>query len=200
MRTARPRRSLVLLSPKVLPLAVASPFLCFAAAAQTAGDSVSTLGEVSVRTGTGGPLAPNTLLTSVDILGADKIENQNVGNSWELVGQLPGIQLTDNPHGRGIGQGHLPRLQRRGLYQRHQGADRRHSQQRQQRQPALHRHDLPAGDRLHRGGARHQRPALRPAQHRRQHQLRHAPGRRLLRRPLHLRQRCDARSAAGAGP
>ncbi len=86
------------------PLAVASPFLCLPAAAQTAADSVSTLGEVSVRTGTSGPLVPNTLLTSVDILGADKIENQNVGTSWELVGQLPGIQLTETRMGAESGK------------------------------------------------------------------------------------------------
>ncbi len=90
--------------PRVLPLAVASPFLCLPAAAQTAADSVSTLGEVSVRTGTSGPLVPNTLLTSVDILGADKIENQNVGTSWELVGQLPGIQLTETRMGAESGK------------------------------------------------------------------------------------------------
>lgn len=94
----------MLLSPKVLPFAVASPFLCLAAAAQTAGDSVSTLGEVSVRTGTSGALAPNTLLTSVDILGADKIENQTVGTSWELIGQLPGIQLTETRMGAESGK------------------------------------------------------------------------------------------------
>ena len=61
-----------------------------------------------------------------------------------------------DPHGRRVGQADLPRLQRRGLHQRHQGADRRHPEQCQQRQPALHRHGVPAGHRQHRGGARHQ--------------------------------------------
>ena len=94
----------VLFPSKMLPIAVACSFLCLFAAAQTAGDSTTPLGEVSVRTGATGALTPKTLLTSVDILGADKIENQNVTNSWELIGQLPGVQLTETRMGAESGK------------------------------------------------------------------------------------------------
>ena len=94
----------MLRSKQLLPLVAASPFLCLTAQAQTSGDSVATLGEVVVRAGATGPLTPTALLTSVDILGADKIDNQNVANSWELIGQLPGIQLTETRMGAESGK------------------------------------------------------------------------------------------------
>lgn len=89
---------------RLLPVAVVSSWACFGAAAQTVGDSVTTLGEVAVRPDTRGPLTPSALLTSVDILGADKIAQQNVSQSWELIGQLPGIQLTETRMGAESGK------------------------------------------------------------------------------------------------
>lgn len=90
---------------RLLPWAVASSSLaCLSAAAQTAGDSVSVLGEVPVLSGTGGPLTPASLLTSVDILGGDMVQDKNVGQSWELIGQLPGIQLTETRMGAESGK------------------------------------------------------------------------------------------------
>lgn len=79
---------------KVLTLAVSA---AFATASQGApsGESTITLGEVTVRTAQGGPLLTRNILTSVDVLASDKIEDKQVMNSWELLGQMPGIQLTE---------------------------------------------------------------------------------------------------------
>ena len=95
----------VLFPSKMLPLALAATLACLhTAAAHAAGDSVIVLGEVPVYSGSGGALPPTSLLTSVDILGADKIEDKNVQQSWELLGQLPGIQLTETRMGAESGK------------------------------------------------------------------------------------------------
>ena len=94
----------VLFPYKMLPLALAATLACLYTAAHAAGDSVIVLGEVPVYSGTGGALPPTSLLTSVDILGADKIEDKNVMQSWELLGQLPGIQLTETRMGAESGK------------------------------------------------------------------------------------------------
>ncbi len=52
-----------------------------------------TLGEVVV-TASGGPLEPSKVLTSVDIVTAERVENQVVSNNWELFDQVPGVMLT----------------------------------------------------------------------------------------------------------
>ena len=88
----------------MLPLALAATLACLYTAAHAAGDSVIVLGEVPVYSGSGGALPPTSLLTSVDILGADKIEDKNVQQSWELLGQLPGIQLTETRMGTESGK------------------------------------------------------------------------------------------------
>lgn len=44
------------------------------------------------------------VLTSVDVLGADQIEDKNVSQSWELLGQMPGIQLTETRQGAESGK------------------------------------------------------------------------------------------------
>ncbi|MEW6761809.1 MAG: TonB-dependent receptor [Pseudomonadota bacterium] len=70
-----------------------------------ANDPVIVMGEVRVSAQrAGGPLASNRVLTSVDVLGADKVEDENVMNSWELIGQLPGIQLTETRMGAESGK------------------------------------------------------------------------------------------------
>lgn len=67
----------MLFHSKMLPLALAATLACLhTAAVHAAGDSVIVLGEVPVYSGTGGALPPTSLLTSVDILGADKIEDK----------------------------------------------------------------------------------------------------------------------------
>jgi len=70
-----------------------------------ADDPVIVMGEVRVSAQRpGGPLASNRVLTSVDVLGADKVEDKQVMNSWELVGQLPGVQLTETRMGAESGK------------------------------------------------------------------------------------------------
>jgi len=88
---------------KALTLAVSA---AFATAAQGApsGESTITLGEVTVRTAQGGPLLTRNILTSVDVISGDKVEDKQVMNSWELLGQMPGIQLTETRMGAESGK------------------------------------------------------------------------------------------------
>ncbi len=88
---------------KILTLAISA---AFATTAQStpAGDSTITLGEVTVRTAQGGPLLTTNILTSVDVMASDKIEDKQVMNSWELLGQMPGIQLTETRMGAESGK------------------------------------------------------------------------------------------------
>ncbi|GGY88264.1 TonB-dependent receptor [Pseudoduganella plicata] len=68
-------------------------------------DSTVVMGEVRISAErAAGPLLSNRVLTSVDLLGADKVEDKNVMNSWELVGQLPGVQLTETRMGAESGK------------------------------------------------------------------------------------------------
>ncbi len=53
------------------------------------------LGEVTVNSGNTGSLPTRSILTSVDVMGAERVQDKNVMNSWELIGQMPGIQLTE---------------------------------------------------------------------------------------------------------
>ncbi|HEX8405270.1 MAG TPA: TonB-dependent receptor [Duganella sp.] len=91
---------------KLLPLAIASVMPLLGAYAHAADeDTAITMGQVHISgQRLGGPLISNRVLTSVDILGADKVEDKNVGNSWELVGQLPGVQLTETRMGAESGK------------------------------------------------------------------------------------------------
>ena len=83
-------------------LALALPLLGQPAYAD---DPTIVMGEVRVTAQrNGGPLLTNRVLTSVDVLGADKVEDKNVMNSWELIGQLPGVQLTETRMGAESGK------------------------------------------------------------------------------------------------
>lgn len=73
------------------------------AQAQSTGSAL-TLGKVEVREGTTGALNANQVLTSVDVMGADRIEDRNVAHSWELLGQMPGMQLTETRAGAESGK------------------------------------------------------------------------------------------------
>jgi len=53
------------------------------------------LGEVTVNAENGGSLPTRSILTSVDVMGAERVRDKNVMNSWELIGQMPGVQLTE---------------------------------------------------------------------------------------------------------
>ena len=80
-------------------LAGCLPVLADHAETGISADSTLVLGEVTVAAAKEGPLPTRSVLSSVDILGADRMEHQNVQNSWELFGQMPGIQLTQFKQG-----------------------------------------------------------------------------------------------------
>ena len=87
-----------------LPLALASVTPLFAQPAHAEEPAIA-MGEVRVSARhSSGSLLSNSILTSVDVLGADKVEDKNVMNSWELVGQLPGVQLTETRMGAESGK------------------------------------------------------------------------------------------------
>jgi len=67
-------------------------------------DAALTLGKVDVHQHTEGQLTAHQVLTSVDVLGADQIEDANVAHSWELLGRMPGIQLTETRQGAESGK------------------------------------------------------------------------------------------------
>lgn len=62
------------------------------------------LGEIVV-TSSGGPLATRNVLTSVNIVPTERIENQVVSNNWQLFDQVPGVMLTQ--FGQGATSGKL---------------------------------------------------------------------------------------------
>lgn len=52
--------------------------------------SVVTLGAVTVSGDPSGPLASRNILSSVDVVGADLLQQQPVQYSWELFNRVPG--------------------------------------------------------------------------------------------------------------
>jgi len=86
-----------------LVAATAAILLAPDARAQSSGSAL-TLGKVDVHQHTDGQLTAHQVLTSVDVLGADQIEDKNVAHSWELLGQMPGIQLTETRQGAESGK------------------------------------------------------------------------------------------------
>lgn len=88
---------------KALTLAIATAFAAATHGAPS-GDSTITLGEVTVRNAQRGPLLSRNILTSVDVMAGDKVEDKQVMNSWELLGQMPGIQLTETRMGAESGK------------------------------------------------------------------------------------------------
>jgi len=88
---------------RILAAAVVAALAAPAAFAQTS-SSALTLGRVDVHQHAEGQLTAHEVLTSVDVLGADQIEDKNVMNSWELLGQMPGIQLTETRQGAESGK------------------------------------------------------------------------------------------------
>ncbi|MEN5205787.1 TonB-dependent receptor [Stenotrophomonas sp. TWI700] len=78
--------------------------LCAGEARAQSSDAAITLGSVHVREGSRRPLAANRVLTSVDVMGGDQVHEKNVSNSWELLGQMPGMQLTETRQGAESGK------------------------------------------------------------------------------------------------
>ncbi|WP_437884060.1 TonB-dependent receptor [Pseudomonas sp. LRF_L74] len=68
------------------------------------GESVLTLGAVTVSSDERGPLASRNILSSVDVVGADILEKQPVQYSWELFNRLPGVMLTQFNQGTTSGK------------------------------------------------------------------------------------------------
>ncbi len=57
-------------------------------------DSVFELGQVTVTATPTGRLDSRDILSSVDVMNADKIQNQNVLTSFDLLHRMPGVQIT----------------------------------------------------------------------------------------------------------
>ncbi|MCS4312451.1 iron complex outermembrane receptor protein [Pseudomonas sp. BIGb0381] len=72
--------------------------------AAESGNSTITLGEVRISQQESTALRIENILTSVDVLGGDQVEDKNVMNSWQLLGQMPGIQLTETGQGAESGK------------------------------------------------------------------------------------------------
>jgi iron complex outermembrane recepter protein len=75
-----------------------------AAESEPGENSVFTLGAITVVGKPSGPLAVPGVLTSVDVLDASLVENQNVDTAWELFSRAPGVQLTDFNQGTTCGK------------------------------------------------------------------------------------------------
>ncbi|WP_020192110.1 TonB-dependent receptor [Pseudomonas putida] len=72
--------------------------------AEQTGSSTIILGEVNITQTAGTALSTENVLTSVDVLGGDQVRDKNVMNSWQLLGQMPGIQLTETGQGAESGK------------------------------------------------------------------------------------------------
>jgi len=72
--------------------------------ADQTGSSTITLGAVNITQDAKVALSTENVLTSVDVLGGDQVEDKNVMNSWQLLGQMPGIQLTETGQGAESGK------------------------------------------------------------------------------------------------
>ncbi len=92
--------------PSLPPLVLAAslfvhvPITCAEPAA-----SALSLGTTTVTAGTGGSLQTSSVVSSVDLLGADVLEQQPVLYSWELFRRAPGVLLTE--FGQGTTSGKL---------------------------------------------------------------------------------------------
>jgi iron complex outermembrane receptor protein len=87
-----------------IPLVAVTAFLSVGANAAQPGSSTVTLGDVFVTPNSVAPMPTSSILTSVDVMGGDMVEDKNVMNSWELLGQMPGIQLTETRQGAESGK------------------------------------------------------------------------------------------------
>lgn len=91
---------------KPLHLFVLSAFASCSFAATTepkTEDTAVTLGEIKVHSA-GGALPSKSVLSSVNILGADLLATQNVIGSWQLFSQMPGVMLTEFRQGTTAGK------------------------------------------------------------------------------------------------
>jgi iron complex outermembrane receptor protein len=75
-----------------------------AAPSEPSAASVLVLGDMNVRSRETGALATSSVLSSVDVIGADIIEKQPVAYSWELFNRAPGVMLTPFSQGTTSGK------------------------------------------------------------------------------------------------
>lgn len=68
------------------------------------GSSYLTLGEVTVTAERGGGSSARDVLSSVDILGAERVQVQQVDNAWELFTRAPGVMTTEFNQGTTSGK------------------------------------------------------------------------------------------------
>ncbi|WP_414651535.1 TonB-dependent receptor [Herbaspirillum sp. UBA812] len=85
-------------------LALGAAPWALAQSASAAEDSSLTLGTVEVSARRSGPLQLNNVLTSVDLIGADRIQQQQAQYNWELFAQSPGVMLTQFRQGNESGK------------------------------------------------------------------------------------------------
>ncbi len=93
------------LTPSRMVLAVLTAFAAGDGAAQNqTSDNTTTLGTVEAQQQIATSPSTRNILSSVDVLGSEQIGDKNVMNSWELLGQMPGVQLTQTGQGAESGR------------------------------------------------------------------------------------------------
>ncbi|CAM5251496.1 hypothetical protein SSTU70S_02706 [Stutzerimonas stutzeri] len=95
-------------APLTLPCVLAGSALltlCATAHADNRADSALSLGTTTVTADSSGPLQTSSVISSVDLLGGDILEQQPVLYSWELFRRAPGVMLTE--FGQGTTSGKL---------------------------------------------------------------------------------------------
>ncbi len=75
-----------------------------AVANKSTDNSVFELGEITVTATPTGRLDSRDILSSVDVMNADKIQNQNVLTSFDLLHRMPGVQITQFNQGTTTGK------------------------------------------------------------------------------------------------
>ncbi|WP_332878404.1 TonB-dependent receptor [Massilia sp. S19_KUP03_FR1] len=93
-----------LLLAAALAAAFAAPAQAQTAASADAADPALTMGTVHVYGKATGPLSTRSVSGSVDILGAELVEDQHVDYSWELLARAPGVQVTQFKQGTDAGR------------------------------------------------------------------------------------------------
>lgn len=92
---------------RVRPVALAAvlSFLPLHGFADDSADAAAlTLGQVTVSAKRTGPLSSRHVVTSVDTVGSELIETQNVAQSWGLFSQVPGMMVTEFKQGTTSGK------------------------------------------------------------------------------------------------
>nr|WP_315251619.1 TonB-dependent receptor [uncultured Duganella sp.] len=79
----------------------ASPF---GVAEENMDDAALVLGRVEITAQRSGPMAARSVLSSVDILGAELIQDQQAQHTWELFSRAPGVMLTQFRQGNESGK------------------------------------------------------------------------------------------------